>query len=156
VEAPLGSAQLSLVMGSTRSNARPIEVMNTDPGVFQIFDGAGSGAVIFQDGGLVTASRPAQAGDILSVFATGLGPTNPPQPPSGQAAGVGTLYQTSSPVTVTVASRNAEVLFSGLAPTFVGLYQINIRVPAGLGSGLQPLTVSVGASTSAKVMLATR
>jgi uncharacterized protein (TIGR03437 family) len=156
VEAPLGSAQLSLVMGSTRSNARPIEVMNTDPGVFQIFDGSGSGAVIFQDGGLVTASRPAQAGDILSVFATGLGPTNPPQPPSGQAAGVGTLYQTSSPVTVTVASRNAEVLFSGLAPTFVGLYQINIRVPAGLGSGPQPLTVSVGASTSAKVMLATR
>jgi len=156
VEAPLGSAQLSLVMGSTRSNARPIEVMNTDPGVFQIFDGAGSGAVIFQDGGLVTASRPAQTGDILSVFATGLGPTKPPQPPSGQAAGVGTLYQTSSPVTVNVAGRSAEVLFSGLAPTFVGLYQVNVRVPAGLGSGLQPLTVSVGASTSAKVMLATR
>ena len=36
----------------------------------------------------------------------------------------------------------ATVTYSGLAPGYVGLYQINVRVPAGIPSGPQTLTVS--------------
>jgi uncharacterized protein (TIGR03437 family) len=45
--------------------------------------------------------------------------------------------------TVTIGTQNATVLFSGLTPTAVGLYQINATVPT-TGSGTQPITVSIG------------
>jgi uncharacterized protein (TIGR03437 family) len=73
---------------------------------------------------------------------------------TGQLAPLGTLYNTTAQATVTVGSANASVGFSGLAPGFVGLYQINFTVPAGLAAGNQALVIGVGNITSLPLSLA--
>jgi adhesin/invasin len=58
-----------------------------------------------------------------------------PEVAAGAAAPTTTLSRTVNPVVVTVGGRPAEVAFSGLAPGFVGLYQVNAVIPPGVGTG---------------------
>jgi uncharacterized protein (TIGR03437 family) len=55
--------------------------------------------------------------------------------------------------TVTIGGTKATVSFSGLAPGFVGLYQINVEVPATLAAGNQPVVVEVSGASSNSVLL---
>ena len=115
----------------------------------------GAGTIAAQDaitGAQILASNPAHSGEILSLYANGLGPvTN--QPASGSAAVANPLSQTTgAPPVVTIGGQQAQVSFSGLAPTFPGLYQLNVTVPAGL-TGNQNVTVSIGGQTSPVVVL---
>jgi len=100
---------------------------------------------------LISQTAPAKAGDILVIYCDGLGATNP-----AVADGVGSplspLAQTSSPVTVSVGGQNAPVLFAGLVPGFVGLYQVNAILPDGVTPGnFVPVTLSVGGLTGVAV-----
>jgi hypothetical protein len=93
------------------------------------------------DFSLVTASKPATAGEILCMFASGLGPTNPSafpgQPfPSSPAAVV------NSPVDVTVNGNSAEVLGAVGYPGAVDGYQVNFRVPPDTPKGAAAIQVS--------------
>lgn len=104
----------------------------------------GSGNVIAQhaDYSYVTAASPAKPGEIVIIYLAGLGATNPAVP-SGQAAPTTEpLARVVNAPTVTVDGQNAAVEFAGLAPGFVGLYQIDLQVPANAGSGSLPLVVS--------------
>jgi len=103
---------------------------------------------------LVDVSNPASAGDILQVYCTGLGRvTN--QPPSGAAAPYNPLAVTTTNPTVAIGGVSTNVLFSGLAPGLVGLYQVNIEVPAGVPKGSAvPVVISIGGATSNTVTLA--
>ena len=58
------------------------------------------------------------------------------------------LARTNATPTVTIGGQPAAVSFSGLAPGFPGLYQIDATVPAGLSAGNQSVTVSIGGRTS--------
>lgn len=84
---------------------------------------------------------PAKPDDILTLFSTGLGATNSPVQagvlPSGAAS-------TVEPVTVTIGSLNAEVLYAGVAPGFAGLYQINIKIPRATPDGDLAVTARIG------------
>jgi uncharacterized protein (TIGR03437 family) len=122
-----------------------------DPGIFVNSDG--SAAVLSQAGTQITPSNPATPGQVLSIYATGLGPVSPAIQ-TGQLTPLGTLYNTTNQPTVTVGSSSASVSFAGLAPNFVGLYQINFTVPAGIAAGNLPLVVGVGGITSAPLILA--
>jgi hypothetical protein len=100
-------------------------------------------AVTHSDFSLVSAAKPATAGEILSLFATGLGPTRtslaPDQPfPSSPLAVV------NSPVTVTVNGTAAEVLAAVGYPGAVDGYQVNFRVPPGTTKGT--VSIQVGAA----------
>jgi uncharacterized protein (TIGR03437 family) len=75
-------------------------------------------------------SRPSRAGDIVEVYAAGFGPVNP-TPPPGQV--FFDAYPTVAAVTVTIGGLDSVVLWAGL--TSVGLYQLNVIVPAGLPGG---------------------
>jgi uncharacterized protein (TIGR03437 family) len=91
------------------------------------------------DGTLVTPSNPAQAGQIVTIWATGAGAINN-QPMDGAGAPSTPPATTIATPTVTVGGIAGTVLFSGLAPTFVGELQINVQLPATLpgGNGTPP------------------
>ena len=66
----------------------------------------------------------------------------------GTAAPTAPLSIINGPVTVTIRSKNAEVMYKGLAPGFAGLAQLNVVVPAGLPPGDQPVFVSMDGYSS--------
>ena len=90
---------------------------------------------------LVTAANPAQPGQYIVIYANGLGAVNNP-PPSGEATPSQPLAKTTVMPTVTIGNLPANVLFSGLTPGSIGLYQIDVEVPVNAPSGLQPVVIS--------------
>jgi uncharacterized protein (TIGR03437 family) len=91
------------------------------------------------------ASRPAAPGDIIELYATGCGPTNP-------AAPDGVVLTKAYPAAnlaafqVTIAGKSASVLYAGLVSP--GLWQINVQIPSSLIGGDQPLVLSVNGVAS--------
>jgi len=79
-----------------------------------------------------------------------------PQVPSGAVAPLtGSLSYTTNPVTVSIGNVPAQVEFSGLAPGYIGLYQVNAIVPQGVTAGdAVPVTISVAGQTSPPVTIA--
>jgi uncharacterized protein (TIGR03437 family) len=102
----------------------------------------------------VTGTRPAAAGEVLSLFVTGLGPTRPgvdpgaPFPSSPPAA--------NSPVSVMVNGMSSEVLSATGYPGAVDVYQINFRVPPSTPTGTASVSVSAAWITGAAVRVAVR
>ena len=101
------------------------------------------------NGQMVTGSNPVHPGDVLIIYATGLGQTAP----AGQTG----LPSPSSPLSsaltvpvVTLGSANLSVLYAGLAPGEIGVNQINVKVPNNVPLGLSiPLRIAQGSiSTS--------
>jgi uncharacterized protein (TIGR03437 family) len=106
------------------------------------------------DGSTVAAGAEAGAGDVIVVYATGLGPVSIPQ-----ATGVLTpaiLSTTTQMPRVTIGGVDAQVQFSGLTPGTAGVYQINLVVPSGVPAGTAPLVVTIGGASSPVVNLATK
>ncbi|MGD0870821.1 MAG: S8 family serine peptidase [Bryobacteraceae bacterium] len=128
------------------SNLATVTLNNYTP-AFLMNSGTVADAVDNTTGALITTSNPATAGEYLQLYCNGLGPvTN--QPASGDPASATVLSQTTTPVTVSIGGKAVTPLFAGLAPGFVGEYEVVIQVPSGLTSGNQPITVSVGGVTS--------
>jgi uncharacterized protein (TIGR03437 family) len=131
----------------------------TDPGIFTLTSvPTGPGAVLNQDNSVNLGGNPAARGSVIQIFATGAGATTPslasgsPAPASGSP-----LVFTQVQPTVTIGGRNAVVQFSGMAPGFVGVWQINAVVPqsAALGATV-PLVVTAGGVASNAVTIAVR
>jgi len=93
------------------------------------------------DFSLVTATKPAAAGEVLSVFMTGLGPTEPGVDP-GQPFPASPAAVVNSPVEVTVNGKSAEVLAAVGFPGTVDGYQVNFRVPSDTAKGTATIQVS--------------
>jgi uncharacterized protein (TIGR03437 family) len=157
--APNSSQQLIIQTGDALSQPENVTVAAAQPGVFtQNQSGSGPGAILGQKPGgvaaLNTAANPASAGDALLIYCTGLG-TVTPSVSAGTAAPTTALSHTDNTVTVTVGGNNAEVLFAGLAPGFVGLYQVNVIVPSGIAAAADvPLVLTEAGATSAPVTVA--
>lgn len=112
-----------------------------------LFENGGVAAALDVNYGIISASNKATRGDIIQLYANGLGPvTN--QPASGDPASSSPLSWTTTIPVVTIGGQNAEVVFHGLAPGFPALYQVNVRVPQDISAGTQPITVSIGGQTS--------
>ena len=99
---------------------------------------------------------PAHAGDYLLIFATGLGAvSNTPQ--TGATAVASPLSSLIGNAAVTIGGVPAPVGFAGLAPGFVGLYQVNVQVPQGVAAGdAVPVMLSTGATVSNVVTISVR
>ena len=97
------------------------------------------------DGAIITGtgSPTAKPGDILEIFATGLGATTPAVAPGLVFSGA---CATTTTPTVTIGGKSATVLYSGLIGA--GLYQINLTVPTGLATGTYPVILTQGTSAS--------
>jgi uncharacterized protein (TIGR03437 family) len=86
------------------------------------------------------ATVAAEAGDVVELFANGLGPTTPAVP-AGQASSVAAA--TANPVTLLINNVSVTPSFAGLSDG-AGLYQINLTIPPGLGTGDVSLLATVG------------
>jgi minor extracellular serine protease Vpr len=140
--AGLSSAMMKVRINDSISNIYQLSLSDSAPGIFTYTSGGQTlGVVTHADGSVVTPSKPARAGEPVIVYATGVGPVDQKQA-SGEAASAQPLANTRQTPSVTVGGQTAAVLFSGLAPFFVGLNQINITVPSGVSSGLQPLVIT--------------
>jgi len=105
-----------------------------------------------RNGTIAEASAPARPGDVIILWGTGFGPTNPPAP-NGVEVPANTTYNTVNPVTVTVGSQPATVYGAALAPGFAGLYQVAIQIPASLANGDYPVIASVAGFQSPSTTL---
>jgi uncharacterized protein (TIGR03437 family) len=144
--------QVTSATGS--SKAVSLSVVPAKPGVFTYESGGGGQAkAINQDGsmngdGSIDAShQPAPPGSVIQVFATGLGAVNPPIP-QGARAPSSPLSVATLPITATIGGRQAVVTYAGAAPGLVGMYQVNILVPALTSSGANRLLLSAGGNFS--------
>ncbi len=105
------------------------------------------------DFALVSTSRPAAAGEILSAFVTGLGPTVPGVDP-GSPFPASPLAAVNSPVEVTVNGRPAEVLAAVGYPGTTDNYQVNFRVPTDTAKGTATVQVSAAWIAGSEVRIA--
>jgi uncharacterized protein (TIGR03437 family) len=132
-------AQVQVINNQTASNVVTELVNLTTPGVFTIpADGIHYAAAEHADGTPVTQAHPAQVGETVAVFLTGLGDVFPTI--SDGAPGVSGA--TSNAITAYLNGTAATVTYAGLAPTLVGLYQVNVQIPTGLAAGDYELDIS--------------
>jgi hypothetical protein len=101
---------------------------------------------------LASASKPAAAGEILSLFGTGLGPTVPGVDP-GNAFPATPLQVVNSPVDVLVNGKSAEVLAAVGYPGTIDGFQVNFRLPAGTAQGAATVQVSAAWIPSSPVTI---
>jgi hypothetical protein len=102
----------------------------------------GNGPAVFHaDRTLVTSASPAKAGETLTLFATGLGPTRPGVDP-GQPFTRDPLQVVNSPVQVLVNGNPGDTLYAAGFPGTVDEYWADFRVPAGTSPGQASIQVS--------------
>jgi uncharacterized protein (TIGR03437 family) len=98
------------------------------------------------DGSLITDSDPVHRGDTLVLYVTGMGQVTPAVG-NGLPAPGNPLATALAPPAVTLGNVTLPVLYAGLAPGEVGVYQINVVVPSSVPQGLSvPLTITQGNS----------
>jgi uncharacterized protein (TIGR03437 family) len=164
-----GVALVEVLNNGTPVTSEFLTVSDFAPGVFTFSaTGQGQAAALNQDyslngdPGQNPNAKPEMRGRFLIVFANGQGGqfVNPAtQQPLSLASGVSAtadpLYATAVAPTVTIGGAPAGVAFSGLAPGFVGLWQLNIEIPANAPTGTSiPLVISIGGQTSVMTTVA--
>jgi uncharacterized protein (TIGR03437 family) len=130
------------------SNTESAPMATFAPGIFTMNNsGSGQGAVLVAPTAqLAGPAGPVSRGGYISVFCTGLGPVSN-QPATGAASPSNPLARTLTTPTVTVGGVAAIVSYSGLAPTLIGVYQVNAMVPSGVVPG-NAVTVVIGMGTA--------
>lgn len=159
---PTGTVAAVVTRTGQASQSQSVQVATFSPGIFSInSQGTLQGAIQISNTVIFAAptgsipgvqTRPATRGvDFLTIYCTGLGPVT--NPPAAGSAGAGQL--TLSTPTVTIGGVPAQVTFSGLAPGFVGLYQVNVQVPASAPTGnTVALVITIGGVSSNSVTIA--
>jgi len=137
------------VVGSQR-----VDSFTEDPGIFayQKYSNSYAVAVHGSDNTLVTPDYPARPGEIVVLYTTGLGPVDLSLP-DGLGAPANPLAHTLEPFRVVLSGEDVRLYFSGLAPGFVGLYQLNIRLPDDAPVGDLPLQIVSDYANSQTVRL---
>ena len=139
-----------------------IQIGLVQPGIFTVYQsGTGQGVIMDARYRLVDSANPAKAGDVVQIFATGLGATIPPVLTGQPAPAQPPFALVATPVDVRIGGLAAKVEYAGLCPGFVGLYQVNAQIPAGVPAGLTPvssvsLVIVQGGVSSNTVTIAVR
>jgi uncharacterized protein (TIGR03437 family) len=129
--------QIYVRRGLVRSLPVYVTVAESQPAVFLAAPGVSrQGHIYRSDGTLAGPGSSASAGEYIVLWCSGLGTTDPPVP-AGTAAPATGLAETVNQVRLTIGGANAQVVFSGLAPGFANLYQVNAIVPGGVAPGDQ-------------------
>jgi uncharacterized protein (TIGR03437 family) len=135
------STSMTVDIDGVPTAPQTLSVAAAAPGIF---------IVLNQDYSANSAARPAGAGSVLVLYATGEGQTKPAGVDGKIANGVAaSLPKPLLPVSATVGGKAAGVMYAGAAPGYiVGLMQINLRLPASMPSGPSPLVLNIGGFTT--------
>jgi uncharacterized protein (TIGR03437 family) len=128
-------------------------------------DGSAYGVVLNSDGTLALptnlggGAHPAHRGDVVTIYALGLGPTLPIVLTGDPAPSNEPLARVTNPIQVlygggSAASVTATPIYAGLAPTYAGLYQVNVLIPANAPTGNVPVSITVPGHVSNLVEIA--
>jgi uncharacterized protein (TIGR03437 family) len=150
------SVRVTVESAGVTSATIQIPVRATKPAIFtQDASGNGPGAILNQNATLNTAQNPEDRGNIVSLYLTGVGQTNPAGV-DGQV--VSTIANLVIQPTLTINGQAADVIYAGNAPGLVpGVAQINVRIPASAVSGANVIRVtSSGATSSGNVTVFVR
>ncbi|HKD05280.1 MAG TPA: hypothetical protein VKB79_05185 [Bryobacteraceae bacterium] len=134
---PTGTQQIATIQvinNNVASNSVSQFINLTTPGVFSLTaNGLGYGAIEHAlTGQVVNAASPAQPGEIVSVFMSGLGTTLPAGTDGAAPAQLSNTVQT---ISAYVGGNAATVAFAGLAPSLAGVYQVNLTIPSNATAG---------------------
>jgi uncharacterized protein (TIGR03437 family) len=121
------SANVQVTVGGQISQVQTVNLTSVKPGLFTVSqDGRGTAVCLHTDGVTpVSTDLPAHPGEVVIFYGTGFGPVNPPLATGAPSTGNKTMLMP----TITIDGLPAEIQFSGVAPGFVGLNQINVVVP---------------------------
>src|ERR1035437_7491602 len=136
-ETSLGANVVTVNAQSGLQASSTVNLVAVQPGIF-------SGAVVHSGTVVSALATPVAAGEFIEIYCTGLGPTRNTRGLSLTTV-TPAVYLGATPVTPS---------YSGLAPGFVGLYQVNVQIPAGLPSGTLPLVITSGNAFSNEVKIA--
>ena len=137
-------ASIQVVNNNVTSNSISVFTSMTAPGVFTIPPNGLSEAAaedanfnVISDGSNGYPQNPAQIGQTIAIYLTGLGAVNPPIVDGGVGSSTSPYNLASNTISVDFGGTDAtsSIAFAGLTPTAIGLYQINVTVPTGTTSG---------------------
>ncbi|MBZ5726258.1 MAG: CHRD domain-containing protein [Acidobacteriia bacterium] len=146
-EVPAGNQQLVITTPAGPTTAFSITVNTTAPAILTGGNDLSIAVVTKPDFSLVSATNPAKAGDVLTVWSIGLGQTTPPMTTGALLVLPSSGFNNTAGVTATLGGQTANVIGSVGSPGFVGLYQVAVQVPSGV-SGNAQLVLKQGTATS--------
>lgn len=150
--APLGTQRIAVRLADTGELVAggSVLIQAAAPGIFTSnAQGSGQAAVLNQDLTVNGASNPAPVGSTILIYGTGQGQVSPSVPDGTAAPSSGglsntvavpttdgaTCFSSSNSMCVAIGSSFGAVKYSGLAPGFIGLWQINVTLPQGVATG---------------------
>ena len=141
------SATVSVSVAGQTSAPATVALASVAPGIFTATaDGKGAGAITHADGSAVTTQNPARAGELVILYATGLGQVAPAVLTGALPAAAASTF---AQVTLTIGGISVIPDFAGLAGCCVGLNQVNVRVPFGVNPGnTVPVVLNIGGKSS--------
>jgi uncharacterized protein (TIGR03437 family) len=142
-----GKASVIVARQSIAGPSAKIQLNNTSPGFF-LWNGSNAVAVHL-NGQLVSPASPAAGGEIIVLYAGGLGRTTPNTTSGRLATNAATIYYASQLQILLngVPIPPESVLYAGLTPGFAGLYQINLKLPAELPANPE-IRIAIGPQVS--------
>jgi uncharacterized protein (TIGR03437 family) len=190
MDTPLGTARVQvgtevfysapLSQGPETSNVVSVQVAARAPRLLLLYGTGGYGAIVdaSQGNGYNTLpmpstvsepnfiTQPAATGDVLVIYAIGLGPTNPSvetgQPAPDGSAGHPLAQLTSTPTVVFDVDKEglqvqisvppASVSYAGLSPHYAGLYQVNVPIPQSCPPGTVQVSLTFPDGTSSNAV----
>jgi len=140
----LTSVSMKVSLGELQTSVIQLPISNQSPAFFEYTESTGQRSAAALDGAfrVVGAGNAVRRGAPIQLYLNGLGAVDN-RPASGEVAPSQPLATSRVLPVVTIGGRPAQVIFSGLAPGIVGLYQVNVVVPADAPMGRQAVTCSV-------------
>jgi uncharacterized protein (TIGR03437 family) len=151
-----GRTELRVQLDSPYGPAVPITLTKAAPALFQL--DAQTAIAARADGTVATAESPAKPGEVVVLYATGLGETSPALEFAEIPRKAAPLLDLSA-FQILVEGKQldpARVYYAGVAPGFGGLYQINIQLPDDLGPDPEIRIVASGVLSPAGIRIPLR
>jgi uncharacterized protein (TIGR03437 family) len=140
----LNTAIMKVSIGDSSSALYDVPLNDYSPAFFEYAEPASGRQLVAgldESNRLIGTGNAARRGSVAQLYVNGLGPVDNP-PASGEPSPASPLARTRVTPSVTIGGRPAQVSFSGLAPYFVGLYQVNVTIPADAPTGIQSIVIS--------------